>query len=166
MPAPLKHGSPSTYANHRCRCDACKRAWADYFREGGQGLRSAKRYKQSEKGKATHRRSTRKSSRASRGIKITDEECIALLQAQGNQCPICGEPLEYPGSKRATHLDHDHDTGRVRGFLCLRCNVGLGLFKDNAEFLSKAIIYLTCQRDGPIIRPENAGGRDRREARG
>lgn len=33
--AELQHGKASTYNNHKCRCDACKKAWADYIREGG-----------------------------------------------------------------------------------------------------------------------------------
>ena len=50
-------------------------------------------------------------------------------------CEICGSYL-------ASHIDHDHITGKVRGFLCRRCNIGLGQFQDNKEFLYKAISYL------------------------
>jgi hypothetical protein len=39
-------------------------------------------------------------------------------------------------------IDHCHNTGKVRGLLCDHCNKGLGLFKDNIDYLNKAIEYL------------------------
>ena len=33
--AELIHGRASTYNNYKCRCDECRKAWADYIREGG-----------------------------------------------------------------------------------------------------------------------------------
>lgn len=61
---------------------------------------------------------------------LTKDECDQLLEAQGFCCAICGCPL---ASSRATHLDHDHETGRVRGFLCLPCNVRLALWERSAS---------------------------------
>lgn len=53
-------------------------------------------------------------------------------------CAICGaEP-----STRALAIDHCHDSGKIRGLLCTRCNIGLGYFKDSIENLTKAIEYL------------------------
>jgi Recombination endonuclease VII len=45
-----------------------------------------------------------------------------LFEAQGGVCAICGKP---PG-ERALHVDHDHETGQVRGLLCYSCNTKLG----------------------------------------
>ncbi len=39
-------------------------------------------------------------------------------------------------------VDHDHQTGFVRGLLCRDCNAALGLFKDSQEILERAIGYL------------------------
>jgi hypothetical protein len=50
-------------------------------------------------------------------------------------CQICG------GYQRLS-IDHDHNTGKVRGLLCSPCNIGLGGFKDNPHSLTKAIEYL------------------------
>jgi hypothetical protein len=54
-------------------------------------------------------------------------------------CECCGKKLE--GGKK-THLDHCHKTGRFRGWLCNRCNRGLGYFDDCIEGLERAIAYL------------------------
>lgn len=55
-------------------------------------------------------------------------------------CQICGHVPE-PGRK-SNAWDHDHATGKFRGWLCRRCNVGLGYFKDSVDHMQKAIDYL------------------------
>lgn len=64
---------------------------------------------------------------------------ISFLESQGGLCAICGrsESLE-----QALALDHCHKTGRLRGLLCMQCNTGLGMFRDNPETLQAAIDYL------------------------
>ena len=59
------------------------------------------------------------------------------IKAHNRCCEICGI---YCGPK--IQIDHDHETGYVRGLLCGTCNIGLGQFKDNPELLAKAIEYL------------------------
>jgi ferredoxin len=54
-------------------------------------------------------------------------------------CDICGE--RCPTGKLLA-IDHDHETGQIRGVLCNRCNRGLGYFKDDPERLLAAIGYL------------------------
>jgi hypothetical protein len=59
----------------------------------------------------------------------------SLMHQQRGLCAICGvEP--------ASHVDHDHGTGKVRGLLCFNCNGGLGQFKDDPMRLALAISYL------------------------
>ena len=74
---------------------------------------------------------------------LTLEEYEALLTTQGGGCAICGST--DPGTKNAGcfPVDHDHATGAVRGLLCRACNIGLGLFKDDASLLTKALNYIT-----------------------
>ncbi|MFC2065070.1 endonuclease VII domain-containing protein [Chloroflexota bacterium] len=56
-------------------------------------------------------------------------------------CPICLKTT-IPGLTSKVVLDHDHDSGRVRGWICDSCNTGLGRFKDDVELLKSAINYL------------------------
>lgn len=69
---------------------------------------------------------------------ISIEEYERLLHKQGGSCAICDTTLF--GKKLA--VDHDHETGAIRGLLCGNCNRGLGMFKDNPLYLKQAIKYL------------------------
>lgn len=71
---------------------------------------------------------------------ITREQYSEILAAQQGRCALCF--TEEPGGSGKWHVDHDHDSGQVRGLLCLRCNVGLGNFRDDADLLWSAIEYL------------------------
>lgn len=76
-------------------------------------------------------------------LKASDGEYRAvhvsrLLVEQDYLCAICKVPI-----KENAHLDHDHETNKVRGLLCSTCNIGLGLFRDNIKNLKSAIEYLT-----------------------
>ena len=42
----------------------------------------------------------------------------------------------------SAHVDHDHDTGEVRGLLCLNCNTGIGKLGDSAVTCLDAAFYL------------------------
>jgi len=61
------------------------------------------------------------------------------VELQDNQCAICG--TNEPGLSDWS-ADHCHTTNQPRGLLCVRCNAGLGYFKDNPEYLQSAIDYL------------------------
>jgi hypothetical protein len=71
---------------------------------------------------------------------ITLEEYNRLLIAQNNECKICHKHISQ--SKYAFAVDHDHNTGIVRGLLCRQCNAALGLFGEDTNILLSAIIYL------------------------
>ena len=72
---------------------------------------------------------------------ITADEFVSMSKAQGDVCAICSGKQT---AKRHPNLsvDHDHDTGEVRALLCVKCNTGLGMFRDSPELLEKAALYL------------------------
>jgi len=65
----------------------------------------------------------------------------SMYEKQGGICRICGATQsENLGNRFA--IDHDHITGRIRGLLCFRCNVGIGFLRDDVFIMQKAIEYL------------------------
>lgn len=83
-------------------------------------------------------------SRFRRLYKMTYDDFLAMAEAQGGLCAICGEQPSSGQTKRCRglYIDHDHATGKVRGLLCTNCNNGIGHFKDSIARLLKAIDYL------------------------
>ena len=77
---------------------------------------------------------------------LTPDEYRQLYLMQHGSCAICDEP-----TVQATGLvvDHNHDSGEVRGLLCQRCNLGLGHFLDDPVKLARAIKYLS---NPPLIK--------------
>ena len=73
-----------------------------------------------------------------------EQDCMDL---QNGRCAICDLILE---KGKASHLDHDRATGLVRGYLCWRCNLGLGMFRHQTHVLAKAEVYL---RHGGVLQP-------------
>ncbi len=71
---------------------------------------------------------------------ITPKDYNDMYVKQNGCCKICG--THQTELKHILVVDHNHDTGNVRGLLCRSCNVGLGHFKDNKDLLKIAIQYL------------------------
>lgn len=110
------------------------------------------KYRQSEKGKATSlaysrtakgkelNRSTHFRTRYGMSIEQFDQ----LMEGQQHKCAICDCQL-ITGSPHAVnnaHVDHNHQSGEVRGILCKLCNLILGHAKDSSELLVKCADYL------------------------
>jgi len=70
---------------------------------------------------------------------LTQRERSELLISQDGLCAICYE-------RPAVSVDHDHETGRVRGMLCQGCNVALGILGDDEESIRRVLDYLTTPR--------------------
>lgn len=68
---------------------------------------------------------------------ITKEQYFKIIERQKEKCGICKAFID-----ESSAVNHNHETGIVRGILCRQCNSGLGMFKDNIESLKAAIKYL------------------------
>ena len=69
---------------------------------------------------------------------MSESDYLDMLEKQKDQCAICGKAV----GKSRLSVDHDHETGKVRGLLCQPCNIGLGFFDEDVEALQNAINYL------------------------
>lgn len=83
------------------------------------------------------------------GIGIAEYE--TMLEAQHGRCLICNQ---LPSDGRRLAVDHDGETGEVRGLLCMNCNVALGHINHDTDLLMAAALYL--------ITHQGNGGRDAR----
>lgn len=76
---------------------------------------------------------------------INYDEFMRMLELANHKCEVCGRDvvIEGPrGSANLAHIDHCHDTGRVRGVLCFKCNTGIGALGDTICSVLKAVEYL------------------------
>jgi Recombination endonuclease VII len=98
------------------------------------------KYRKTEKYKISMR-----NSRYKRIYGITLDEYNQMLEEQNFVCKICHCPetsIGFGGEVKSLAIDHCHDTGKVRGLLCDRCNHLLGLAKDSTKVLQNCIKYL------------------------
>lgn len=111
---PCKHGHRHRYvASNNCvDCDISARAKR---REGAKHARIKKLYG------------------------LTRDAHQALVAKQSSCCAICGSYSEDPFK---LHIDHCHESGKVRGLLCSKCNQGIGLLGESEEVLASAARYL------------------------
>lgn len=117
------HTSGKRYGKHQCK--VCERS-----RSQTRYRKNAKRMKETRYGKTIQRL-----------YGITQSEYDDRWIAQNGLCPVCHQK---PNDK--LHIDHCHKTGKVRGLLCRKCNLGLGYFEDDILRLENAIKYLQKHR--------------------
>lgn len=135
-------------------CSKCRRAlppdqfWPNKNRADGlngycKGCMVARRHELHPPIGRAHLRKPREQLKRVRGraqYSITNGEYDALFAKQNGTCAICGVPSSQ--HKRSLHVDHNHKTGRIRGLLCVRCNMAIGCADDSIERLQKMIAYL------------------------
>lgn len=69
-------------------------------------------------------------------------EAERLIEAEGSKCKACGIKFDLTKPLLRRNLDHCHKTGKVRGFLCSRCNTVAGLVNDETKTLKRIASYL------------------------
>lgn len=81
---------------------------------------------------------------------ITYTEYLRLLNKQSGVCAICQMPeqaLSRTGKRKRLAVDHNHETGNVRGLLCSGCNQAIGLLQDDPSRADSLATYLR-ERNG------------------
>ena len=78
------------------------------------------------------------------GVTIADVQ--ALFEAQYGLCAVCGNPetciSKRTGKPKMLHVDHDHETGKVRGLLCQDCNMALGHMREDVKRIEALLAYV------------------------
>ncbi len=112
------------------RCKTCRKlavyTWRRSYPERARDITRRYQRKHREKVNASNRR-------CRYGLSVEDYD--HLVRSQRGRCLICG-------NETTLAVDHDHQTGYVRGLLCRQCNSGLGNFKDSPSLLIEAARYL------------------------
>jgi hypothetical protein len=103
---------------------------------------SCRRKQMSAADKKRYQAAARRDSHLMRTYIINQSIYDHILLMQDGHCALC--PATESGRKDDKHLivDHDHETGDVRGLVCHHCNIMLGGAKDNTTTLQNAISYL------------------------
>jgi hypothetical protein len=127
---PGKQNQKFCSEHKKLRCKEVKRKY--YLKNGKENKRKyyLKNFKDNPEKLKQH--SNYKYKRAYNISVFTKDLAVSLLN---NKCQLCGKDDKL-------HVDHDHETGLVRGFICRNCNMALGKLGDTKEGLQKAIDYL------------------------
>lgn len=112
--------------------------------------RSERLSRQTPEGRAENRRRVRewrlkyperaKETRLQSAYGISSDQLGTMLALQDGRCAICRTPAD--DLKKGLAIDHNHETGQVRGLLCNNCNTALGLLKDSPELMGRAAAYV------------------------
>lgn len=103
--------------------------------EVGKAMRTCTECKL-ENQRASHRR---------RRFGLSRSAFAELLSSQNDRCAIC-RSSEPGGPYGSWQVDHCHDSGLVRGLLCVKCNIGIGHLNDDPELVDRAAAYLRQDR--------------------
>lgn len=127
---------------HRARglCDTCYDRWLYKNSDAHKGnrLQGARKWRLAN---ATKKKASDNRTRIKRRYGLTVDEVEQMRISQSGACAICGR-----GDLQLA-VDHCHETGNVRGLLCLPCNGSLGWIerlkrKESSEWFSAALSYL------------------------
>lgn len=126
-------------------CKECRRQWCyKWAKANPEKVKEAnlknkpkrKEFYDSEEGKLCSRKAHLK-----REYGITLQEYNRMSELQGHVCMICGKG-EMNYKNKVLCVDHNHETGQIRGLLCGLCNSGLGKFLESKQLLLNTIKYI------------------------
>jgi len=109
-----------------------------------------KKYRESEAGRATlaayESTELRKRSRKNTLLKfqygITLNEYEKMFRDQLGLCDVCSDKMDSSTRRLCPCVDHNHETGKIRGLLCGACNKGISHLKESPQILQQAIRYI------------------------
>ena len=125
----------------RSRCKECQNTYSKgyYWKDPETAGIKAKQYRVEN---PERHKEIRRNSHLKKEYGITQEEYLMMLDAQDNRCAICFCTFNMADSKLFPHIDHCHDSGKVRSILCQQCNLALGAIQDSDAIAMSMVKYL------------------------
>jgi NAD-dependent SIR2 family protein deacetylase len=133
---------------HRPECKDCAKVLRHerYLRERDASIErvrawrraNSERYRETQARYRKLRVSEQRADHLKRTFGLTLEAYEDLLALQHGACAVCNATPR----RIALHVDHDHETGEIRGLLCFRCNNALGLLREDVVILERALQYV------------------------
>ena len=126
---------PQNVSDGLCsHCRSCRNETSYDWRRGNSEVNRARR-------KQLYWENPKRQADACRKSKfgIKPEQYQQLLDSQNGVCAIC---REKDRSGRALAVDHNHATNHIRGLLCQSCNTAIGLLRDDADLIQRAMDYI------------------------
>lgn len=121
-----KHKNRYDGLQSQCR-DCISKLHHDWYEKNKAEVKDASR---------TRWKSTRRGRHLLATYGIDEWQYAEMYVEQGAGCSICGK------HKEILHVDHDHNTGKIRGLLCGNCNLAIGLLKHDPQIIIKASNYV------------------------
>jgi hypothetical protein len=141
--------APLTGWRYYSRCRPCQSRACREYGSGNKPRRNARLRKWRRENPSAAKQADRR--KRLRQYQLTEAEHAALFAKYDGMCWICR-------ARAATAVDHDHETGRVRGALCAGCNtIVVPRAERDHEFLARAAAYLDCHAD-VLLELANADG--------
>ena len=72
---------------------------------------------------------------------VSKEYYNSLISKNKNKCGICGNTFTYKYPNKPC-IDHNHETKKIRGLLCFKCNTAIGFFNDNSKVITMGINWI------------------------
>lgn len=147
-----KNKGTSSGLNAQCRVCSSKKH-AIYYRMNKSKIQDSHRrwrLNNPETHRARGRRWTRKNPEKAKAMYVRSDHGISMDEfqkmhdSQKGLCKVCSKPERaiYRGKTRSLCIDHNHKTGKIRGLLCHRCNVALGLLEDDFRIVESLLEYI------------------------
>ena len=125
----------------RGECKSCRRKRDRVYRQTPAGRAASKRSNKKQVDKGNAAKASLKYHLKRFDLTLADYDLLSV--EQNHVCAICNNINE---NGRRLSVDHDHETGKVRSLLCLKCNSLLGFVKDDIKILRNAINYLESHK--------------------
>ena len=138
--------APITGWRYYSRCRDCSKEQSRSYGIENRPRRNV-RLRQWRENNPNAARALDKRSRLQRKYKLTEEQRQAIAKRQWYRCAVCRKEVPLL-------IDHDHTTGRIRGLVCYRCNIGIGwfeAFEGDEEFRHRMREYLSRSPSDPAM---------------